>query len=424
MIFEIFIVVGLLLCSAYFSACETAMTAYSRPRMYRMAESGDKRAATVVGMQDEISLVISSILVCSTVLNSLAVAFTTEIFDDLLGHYALFLAPIVTSMFIVLISEVLPKMLTVVDPDRVLLPSARFIKCIHTALKPVNSIIGCIVGGVVSLTRRKACEHDEYRNALEELRGAIAMHKGIDVEDTKKEKEMLQGVLELGTVPVSNIMTHRSNVTMFCADDSVSVLIERALSCPYTRIPLWSGDQENIVGVLHVADLLKAIRGEDNSDNVDIAKVARPPWFIPENNDLLCQLQLFKQHHEHFAVVVDEYGSFMGIVTLEDVLEEIVGDIEDEHDVGSAQGVRAQGDCSYVVDGSVSVRNLNREIGSKFHSDTAATIAGFVINAVGIIPEVGQTFVINGYKFETLKRQRNQVSLLRVTRLTEEHEDK
>jgi Mg2+/Co2+ transporter CorB len=422
MIFGVLVVVGLLLCSAYFSACETAMTAYSRPRIYRMAESGDRRAAMVVDLQNEVSLVISSILICSTIMNALAVAFATEIFDSLLGHYALFLAPIVTSVFIVLISEVLPKMLTVVDPDRVLLPSVQFIRCIHTILKPLNSIIGRVVGYAVKLIRRKTGEHDEYQNALEELRGAIALHKGVDIEDTEREKEMLQSVLELGTVQVGSIMTHRNSVTMFCIDDSVETLIEKVLSCPYTRIPLWSGDQENIVGVLHVNDLLKEIRRVGPQNNVDIAKIAKSPWFIPESNDLLCQLQSFKQHHEHFAIVVDEYGGVMGIVTLEDVLEEIVGDIEDERDVGLTKGIRAQDDGSYVVDGSVNVRDLNREIGSRFHSDTAATIAGFVINSVGIIPDVGQVFILDRYKFDVLKRQRNQISLLRMTSLECEQE--
>ncbi|MDR2458658.1 MAG: CNNM domain-containing protein [Holosporales bacterium] len=422
MIFGILVVVCLLLCSAYFSACETAITAYSRPRMYRMAESGNRRALMVVGMQNEVSLVISSILICSTVMNALAVAFTTEIFDSLLGHYALFLAPLVTSVFIVLISEVLPKMLTVVDPDRVLLPSARFIRCIHTTLKPLNIIIGHTVGCAVKLIKSRTGERDEYQNALEELRGAIALHKGVNIEDTMREKEMLQSVLELGTVQVGSVMTHRNNVTMFCADDDVEALIEKVLSCPYTRVPLWSGDQENIVGVLHVNDLLKEIRGKGEPSNVDIARISKPPWFIPENNSLLCQLQSFKQYHEHFAIVVDEYGSFMGIVTIEDVLEEIVGDIEDERDVGLTKGIRAQDDGSYVIDGSVSIRDLNREIGSRFHSDTAATIAGFVINSVGIIPEVGQAFILDRYKFDVLKRQRNQVSLLRVMHLEGEQE--
>ncbi|MDR1365302.1 MAG: CNNM domain-containing protein [Holosporales bacterium] len=416
-------VICLLACSAYFSACETAMTAYSRSKMYGLAADGNKRAAVIVGMQDDASLVISSILICSTVLNSLAVAFTTEIFDSVLGSRALVLAPIVTSILIVFIAEVLPKMLTVTAPDMVLLPSAYVIKGIYTALRPVNSVIGRVAEWAIRIVRRGADECDKHKDALEELKGAIALHTGTDAEDAKDERAMLQSVLELGTLQVSSVMTHRSNVTMFCADDDIEILIEKILRCPYTRIPLWSGDPENIVGVLHVTDLLKAMRGDVGNSEVNITELARAPWFIPENNDLLCQLQLFKRHHEHLAVVVDEYGSFMGIVTLEDVLEEIVGDIEDEHDVGGANGIRSQDDGTYIVDGAINVRDINREINTKFHSETAATIAGYMINEVGIIPEVGQAFILGDYKFEVLKRQKNQVSLIKLTHLIEGQEN-
>ncbi|MDR1332895.1 MAG: CNNM domain-containing protein [Holosporales bacterium] len=415
MILTAVFVAVLLFCSAYFSACETAITAYSKPKMFGLAADGDKRASIIVKLQEEISRVISSILVCSTILNALAVAFTTEIFDNIFGGCALFLAPIITSMFIVLFSEVLPKMLTIANPCRVLLPSAHFIKYIHIALKPLNSVIGSISKCMISLIRRKPTEMDEYKESLDELRGAIALHKGFDVEDTEKEKEMLQSVLDLGTVQVSSIMIHRNNVTMYCADDSLEVLIEKVLSCPFTRIPLWSGDQDNIIGILHVTDLLKAIRKNRDQVNINISEIARKPWFIPENNDLLDQLQAFKRRHEHIAIVVDEYGSFMGIITLEDILEEIVGDIEDEHDVGVVSGIRLQDDGSYIVDGSINIRDLNREIYSKFGSDVAATVAGYVINSVGIIPDIGQTFILHGYKFEVLKRHRNQISLLRIT---------
>ncbi len=424
MILNIILVFILLFISAFFSACETAMTAYSKPKMFNMAREGNKKAKIIVALQEEVGLVISAILTCATILNSLAVAVTTEVFSDILGDYALLLAPIITSIFIVLFAEVLPKMLTIANPEGVLLPSAYFVKYTYNTLKPLNSIIGIIAKSLISLVKRSTKNsRNEYDESLEELRGAIALHKGLDVEDTKKAKQMLQSVLDLGAVPVGNIMIHRKNVTMLCADDDVDKLVDQIMNCPFTRIPLWSENPDNIVGILHVKDLFKAIK-KQGIQGVNVLDIALKPWFIPENKDLLDQLQSFKTRHEHFAIVVDEYGCFMGIITLEDIIEEIVGNIEDEHDISTISGIRKQEDGSYIVDGTINIRDLNREIDSSFKSEIAATVAGLVINSIGIIPETGQTFVLYGYKFEILKRHRSQITLLKITKLSDDGDEK
>ena len=418
MILNIVLVTIFLICSAYFSACETAITAYSKPKMYSIAKEGNEKAKIILELQSEVGMVISAILTCATILNALAVAVTTDLFSEVLGDYAIILAPIITSVFIVLFAEVLPKMLTISNPESVLLPSAYFIKYTYLTLKPLNNILGFFAKSLIKLIKSSSKnKKSEYEDSLEELKGAIALHKGLNTEDTKKEKEMLQSVLDLGAVQVGSIMVHRKNVTMMCADDPVSDLVDQIMNCPFTRIPLWSKNRDNIVGILHVKDLMKAIKKNPDLDDIKILDIALEPWFIPENKDLLDQLQSFKTKHEHFALVVDEYGSFMGIVTLEDIIEEIVGNIEDEHDIDSWNGVRRQEDGSYIVDGSVNIRDLNREIDSNFRGDIAATVAGLVINSIGIIPEVGQTFILYGYRFEILKRHRIQVTLLKVTKL-------
>lgn len=418
MILNIVLVVIFLVCSAYFAACETAITAYSKPKMYSIAKEGNIKAKIILELQSEVGLVISAILTCATILNALAVAVTTDLFSEVLGDYAIILAPIITSVFIVLFAEVLPKMLTISNPESVLLPSAYFIKYTYIVLKPLNNILGFIAKRLIAIIKSSSKnKKSEYEDSLEELKGAIALHKGQNIEDTKKEKEMLQSVLDLGEVQVGNIMVHRKNVTMMCADEPVSDLIDQIMSCPFTRIPLWSQNRDNIVGILHVKDLMKAIKKNPDLNKIKIIDIALKPWFIPENKDLLDQLQSFKTKHEHFALVVDEYGSFMGIVTLEDIIEEIVGNIEDEHDVDSQNGIRKQDDGSYIVDGSVNIRDLNREIESDFRGDIAATVAGLVINSIGIIPEAGQTFILYGYRFEIVKRHRMQVTLLKITKL-------
>lgn len=412
------IVFVLLMFSAFFAACETAITAFSKPKMYRLAKEGNKKAHIICELQNEIGLVISAILTCNTIFNSLAVSFATAMCIKLFGEASVVYCSIVMSVFVVLFAEVLPKMLTISNPEKLLIPSAGLLRTIFITLQPINNIIGSIAKWFISLVTKSNPDNDEYAASLEELKGAIDMHKS-NRDDIAQEKAMLNSILDLGSVQIGKIMVHRKNVTMMCIDDGADSIVEQIMLCPFTRIPLWQGNRDNIVGVLHVKDLLKEIR-DKGFDKLDIMSIAIKPWFIPENTDLLYQLQEFKKKREHFALVVDEYGCFMGIVTLEDILEEIVGDISDEHDIASMNGIRKQKDGSYIVDGSVGVRDFNREMGTNFSSEIAATIAGIVINSTGIIPEVGQIFLLFGYRFEILKRQRNQVTLLRISQLPKE----
>jgi Mg2+/Co2+ transporter CorB len=187
------------------------------------------------------------------------------------------------------------------------------------------------------------------------------------------------------------------------------------LSSPHTRIPVYRGDPDNIVGVLHAKALLRAMHANQwKLEGVDIVSLAGKPWFIPDSTNLLAQLEAFRARHEHFAIVVDEYGGLMGIVTLEDILEEIVGDISDEHDI-KVTGVTAEADGSYVMDGTVTIRDLNREFGWQLPDEHASTIAGLVMYEARRIPMVGQIFVFHGFRFEILDRRRNQVTRLNLT---------
>lgn len=423
-IFTIGLVLFLLLCAAYFSACETAITAYSRPKMYTLAKDGNKKAKVICSLQEDIGLVISAILTCNTMLNSFSVSLATSTCTDMFGDSPMvyFIIVMVMSVFVVFFAEVLPKMMTISNPERILLPSAYFIKGVFVLLRPLNNIIGLVAKKFLDVIGFAPSDMVDYQSSLDELRGAIDLHRGNNNQDIEQEKAMLKSVLDLGSVFVGKIMTHRRNVTMLCLEDGIESIINSVMTCPYTRIPIWSEDQDNIIGVLHVKDVLKAIRQADDVQAINVMSIVLKPWFIPENTDLLEQLQAFRSKREHFAIVVDEYGGFMGIVTLEDIIEEIVGDISDEHDIASANGIRKQKDGSYIVDGSVSVRDLNRDIGTNFPSDIAATIAGLIINSIRIIPSVGQSFVIHGYQFDILKRQRNQVTLLKIIKKVQDED--
>ena len=251
-----------------------------------------------------------------------------------------------------------------------------------------------------------------------ELRDAIELHRGeaaAEPEEVRHERAMLRSILDLGEVPVSDVMTHRRNLVTIDAGQQPAQIVDEVLASPYTRLPLWKDDPDNIVGVLHAKALLREVRAHGTQlEPVDVVALAAQPWFIPDTTTLLDQLQAFRERREHFALVVDEYGSLMGVVTLEDILEEIVGDISDELDVNVA-GVKPQPNGSYVIDGWVTIRDLNREFEWRLPDDKASTIAGLVLYEARKIPEVGQVFTFYGFRFEILRRQRHQIAALRVT---------
>ncbi|MEN8196329.1 MAG: transporter associated domain-containing protein, partial [Pseudomonadota bacterium] len=255
----------------------------------------------------------------------------------------------------------------------------------------------------------------------EELRGVIDLHRGPEPE-IRDERAMLRSILELGDVEAGEIMTHRSNTGMVDLDKNNRTNVQQVLSSPFTRLPVYRGNPDNIVGVIHAKDLLRAFqKAKGDMTKLEIEKIASPPWFIPESTSLLDQLRAFRDRREHFAIVVDEYGSFMGVVTLEDILEEIVGEITDEHDQVvpgvSLPGVRPQPNGSYIVNGDVTIRDLNREFEWDLPDDEAATVAGLVMHEARRIPEVKQVFAFHGFRFEILRRDQNRITSLRISRL-------
>jgi Mg2+/Co2+ transporter CorB len=231
----------------------------------------------------------------------------------------------------------------------------------------------------------------------------------------KHERDMLDSILDLADVEVREIMIHRKNMVLIDADEPPSVIVDQVIESPHTRLPLWRGEPDDIIGILHAKDILRAVRAhEGDLDDLDVAAMASEPWFIPETTTLRRQLQAFRRRRSHFALVVDEYGALMGMVTLEDILEEIVGDIADEHDI-AVIGVKANPGGSYTVSGTATIRDLNRELEWNLPDEEAATVAGLVIHEAQQIPEIGQTFVFYGFKFEILARHRNQLTSLRIT---------
>ncbi|MGB0571653.1 MAG: HlyC/CorC family transporter [Alphaproteobacteria bacterium] len=411
------IVIGiffLLALSAFFSGSETALTGASRPRMHQLEREGNRRAGTVNLLHAQQERLIGGILIGNNIVNILASALATSVMITLFGDAGVAYATIAMTTLLVIFSEVLPKTYAIRHADEVAITVARPIRLIVVVLSPISRTIEMIVGLLLRLVGEKtASEEDTARE--QELRGAIRMHADTN-SVSAHEGLMLGGVMDLDDVEVGEIMTHRTDVQMVDAGLSASEIVTKVLDCPFTRVPLYEDDPDNIVGVLHAKALLREVQSHDGHiDEIDVRAVASEPWFVPESTDCLRQLHEFRDRREHFALVVDEYGALQGVVSLEDIIEEIVGEIDDEHDI-PVPGMRRQADGTYMVDGRVTIRDLNREFDWDLPDEEASTIAGLVLHEARFIPEEGQSFDIEGLKIDILRRNGNQLRSLRITR--------
>jgi Mg2+/Co2+ transporter CorB len=410
------ILVFCLLASAFFAASETALTGSSRASMLRLEKQGSRRAASVNRLLAVRDRMIGALLLGNNIANIGASALATGVFTTWFGEVGVLYATAVMTVLVVIVAEVLPKTIAINSPDRIALAVARPMQVVVGALGPLLNLIEEIVRLLTRLFGISTAANHPILSPTERLRGAVDLihHEG-GVE--KHDRDMLGGLLDLRELAVSDVMIHRTEMVMVNADLASDEIIREVLATEFTRIPLWREKPENIVGVLHAKDLLRAMRAADGDmSQIDVKKIMLPPWFVPELRPLSEQLKAFRRRKTHFALVVDEYGEVEGLVTLEDILEEIVGDISDEHDITVA-GVRAQPDGSVVVDGSVPIRDLNRAMDWNLPVEEATTVAGLVIHEARSIPERGQSFTFHGFRFSVLRRERNRITALRIVRL-------
>lgn len=409
------ILIGLLFVSALFSAGETSMTAASRGRMHQLERDGDKAAKRVNKLLGDQEKMIGAILLGNNVVNIAASALTTSLLSTLFpGGWGVAISTAIMTVLILVFGEVLPKTLAITRPDDVARTLSRPVSVAVVLFGPVVFAVQWFVRRTLRLFGIKMSMETDVLAAHEEIRGAIEYHHD-EGSVEKRDRNMFRGVLDLSELDVSQIMVHRKQILMIDADIGTERIIDEALKIGHTRIPLYRDNPENIVGVLHARDLFAAItkvRGDILSLNIDA--ITREPWFIPDTTNLKSQLNSFLKQKQHFALVVDEYGALQGMVTLEDILEEIVGDIDDEHDT-THTGIRKQADGSLIVDGDVPIRDLNRFMDWDLPDDDAVTIAGLVIYEARTIPQPGQAFIFFDRKFQILRRQRNQITALKIT---------
>jgi magnesium and cobalt exporter, CNNM family len=407
-------ILGLLLASAFFSGSETALTAASPAKMHALEQDGSRRARVVNYLLSVRERFIGAILLGNTLANVAASALATSLFLTLFGEQGVAYATIVMTIIVVLFAEVLPKTYAILNADRMALTVAPAVRFVVALLAPITNTIQFLVRHTLRLFGASISDEAEVLSAHEELRGTIDLiHKEGGV--VKLDRDMLGGVLDLRELTVSDIMVHRTKMDAIDAELPTEKIIDLALKSSHTRLPLWRGEREEIVGILHAKTLLRALRdAKGDVSKIDIMALATPPWFVPDTTTLKDQLNAFLKRKAHFAIGVDEYGEVMGLVTLEDIIEEIVGDITDETDIASI-AARPQADGSVIVEGSVPLRDLNRLMDWDLPDEEATTVAGLVLHEAQTIPDAGQSFTFHGYRFQVLRRQRNRLTSIRVT---------
>ncbi|MEM9495569.1 MAG: HlyC/CorC family transporter [Pseudomonadota bacterium] len=409
-------IAGLLLLSGFFSGSETALTATSKARMHKLEKDGHAKARRVNILIKDRERLIGAILLGNNLVNILATSLATSLFISLFGATGLAnaIATATMTVLVLVFAEVLPKTAAITQPDRFAMGVAPIMRWVVFLFAPFTHVVQMIVRSVLTLLGFDIGKDSAVFSPQEELRGAIDLHHS-EGRVAKEARDLIRGALELDELRVEEIMIHRKSIEMLDLDRPNREVIEQALKSAHTRLPVYREDSDNVLGVLHAKDLLRALWRESGApQNIDIEALARTPYFVPETTTLQEQLDAFKTKQEHFALVVDEYGALMGLVTMEDILEEIVGEIEDEYD-SPVQGVRPQSDGALNVDGDVTIRDLNRAMDWALPDDEAVTIAGLIIHEGQCIPEVGQTFSFHGFRFKILRRRRNQITAVKIT---------
>jgi Mg2+/Co2+ transporter CorB len=401
----------LLVLGAFFAGSETALTAVSRGRMHQMEKEGSRAARDVNFLVGDRERMVGALLLGNTFVNILASSLATTILETRFGPRTVYVTTAVMTILILFFVEVLPKTLAIARTDRFALTVATPVRLVVGFLAPVVNAVQFLVWRVLGVFGVR--EHDEdLVEAHEEIRGTVEVHhKEGSVE--REHRDMIAGVLDLRELTIADVMIHRKNLVSVDASLPPHEILKEVLDSNHTRVPLWRDQPENIVGMVHTKDIVRAII-ERGRTGVEVAALATPPWFVPETTTLEEQLAAFRDQRSHFALVVDEYGALQGLITLEDILDEIFGNIPDEHQEEGRPDVRRRPDGSYLIDGTVPVRELNRDLDWNLPDEEATTIAGLVIHEARTIPEVGQRFAFFGYQFEILRRQRNQITALRV----------
>jgi Mg2+/Co2+ transporter CorB len=414
----------LLVLSGFFSGSETALTAASRAKLKAQADKGEKRAETVMTVTEDSERMIGAILLGNNVVNILSASLATALLTRVFGDSGVALATLGMTLLVLIFGEVLPKTYAIANPEPVALRVAPVIRVLILLFAPVVSVVRVLVRGILRVFGVRTDPDSHILALREEIAGAIALgHSEGAVE--KEDRDRLLATLDLSDRTVEEVMRHRSQVEMIDADIGPDAIVRQILASPHSRLPIYRGNEENILGVIHSKDLLRELervmRGENGVAgtiaDLDVLRVARAPYFIPETTPLDEQMRQFLRQRTHFALVVDEYGALRGLITLEDILEEIVGEITDEFDLAAEVRPRQTEAGDFVIEGAMTIRDLNRALDWNLPDDEANTVAGLVIHEAQTIPNEGQVFSFHGFRFEVMQRRENRIARLKIRAL-------
>ncbi|TAG23042.1 MAG: HlyC/CorC family transporter, partial [Rhodobacterales bacterium] len=383
---------------------------------------GARGAVSAMKVTEDRERMIGALLLGNNIVNILSASLATALLTRMFGDSGVALATVVMTALVLVFGEVMPKTLAITYPEPVATRVAPIIRVLIVVFTPVVSLVRTLVRGLLYLCGVRPNPGGEMLALREEIAGAIALgHSEGAVE--KEDRDRLLGALDLSHRTVDEIMRHRRQIEMIDANLPPGEIITRVLASPHTRLPIFRDSDDNILGVVHAKDLLREVdrlvRGEEGSvegiEKLDIVKVAMKPYFIPDTTSLDEQMREFLARRTHFALVVDEYGTLQGLITLEDILEEIVGDITDEFDVVLKDShLSRTEDGAYLIDGAMTIRDLNRATDWRLPDEEANTIAGLVIHEAQMIPNEGQVFSFHGFRFEVVQRRENRITRLKL----------
>jgi Mg2+/Co2+ transporter CorB len=409
----------LLVLSAFFSGSETALTAASRGKLRAQADRGSKGAERALSITEDNERLIGSVLLGNNLVNILAASLATALFTRVLGESGVAVATLVMTLLVLIFAEVLPKTYAITNSEAAASRVAPVIRYVILLFAPVVSAVRALVRVILRLFGVRTDPDTHILAVREEIMGALSIGHSEGVVE-KEDRDRILGALDLADRTVEEIMLHRSEIEMLDATLPASEIVAQCLDSAHTRLPLYRDDAENIVGVVHAKDLLRAIyarreaAGKETLTEFDVMDVAMEPYFVPETTTLDEQMRQFLVRRTHFALVVDEYGALRGLITLEDILEEIVGEITDEFDRDKGKQIRRTEGGDWIVDGGTTIRDLNRETDWNLPDEEANTIAGLVIHEAQTIPTAGQVFSFHGFRFEVLAREDNRITRLRI----------
>ncbi|NCQ23771.1 MAG: hypothetical protein COW54_08285 [Rhodobacteraceae bacterium CG17_big_fil_post_rev_8_21_14_2_50_63_15] len=417
-------ILGLLILSAFFSGSETALTAASRSKLRAQAEKGSKGAEFALKITEDNERLIGSVLLGNNLVNILAAALATALFTKLFGESGVALATLVMTVLVLVFSEVLPKTYAITNAESAAARAAPIILVVIKVFSPIVSAVRLFVRGILAVFGVKIDPNRQILAIKEEIAGALYLGQSEGVVE-KEDRDRILGALDLGERTVEEIMLHRSRIELIDVALDPEAILNQCLESNHTRLPLYRDDPDNIIGVVHAKDLLRAMHklvtgsrdGAKALKNFDVLSIARKPYFVPETTTLDEQMRQFLRIRSHFALVVDEYGTLEGLITLEDILEEIVGQITDEFDQDMEYAIRKTEDNQFIVDGAMTIRDLNRATEWALPDDMANTVAGLVIHEAQMIPAVDQVFIFHGFRFQVLARKDNRITKFKIRKL-------